>query len=465
MKEHSTFGRGFVTMPRMAFPDDDPFTIGVRFLLGSRAAWDDWEDRGVPLRRGQILLSRGQMARLADWTRDQARHFLEKLVREGWLKRLERVGDRGTIYEIVNYDAIFGIRRNAERAKAGGGTAEIAGSREAGSREAGSAGVPPASPVKGTKSFEAKPSPAAPDDYHQSIATLFRAQVQNRPLKANENALVDAWYDDGIVVSVVLREIENLAERERRRGRGIRSLRYFDAAVREAGAVDRQHREDEEQQAEKDRRHIGWLNEQGIRLPCQVSSDERLENLAGWLARVPERLAQDDVIVDVQPFCDEILALRGRPDSELYDLLDEIDDRLFDTVRASLHGEALREITERFNKNKGWDWSERACDNFRRVLLRETFDMPQISLLGDDALHSPPALVEPSVDKSEKPCHNENRECDKTPRRNPKKIDPEKKCGSTGNASSERRDLTSAKNHATMKIGSAATAALFCLKI
>lgn len=419
MNDDSTFGYGFVTLPRGAARGDDPFTFGMRCILGMRAAWGDWEERGVALKRGQVLLSRNLVASIAGWDRYRARRFLEKLENEGWLRRLRRVGDLGTVYEIPDYDKIFGIAAG----RAGGGGGSLAGSagvppaQEAISSaeamggfasQAGGTPALPALPEPRTASFQPTPPvsglPASDhpvSEYRAPIGELFRSVVQDRPLYPDELRLIDAWDANGLFLETIQGEIHSLAQRERSRGQSIGSLRYFDNAVRQAGAEESLRRQREELEAEEERAHIAWLRENGYLPSRETTDDERLENLVAWLERVPPKFEET---WDVTPFCDEILALRGEDMATIYNTLPGIEDRLMAEVREHVRGQQLEELTKKFQEVRK-PWFDEAVDKrLKHRLMRDYYEIPALSLTDEQALEGPP------LDIGEEACDHENRD-------------------------------------------------------
>ena len=78
-----------------------PFEFWV--WLCFEANWDDNPRHNPPLFRGDLLSTRGKLAKVANWTTSEVRSFLDRVERAGLIKT--RAIGRGTVISIVDYES------------------------------------------------------------------------------------------------------------------------------------------------------------------------------------------------------------------------------------------------------------------------------------------------------------------------------------------------------------------------
>ena len=78
-----------------------PFEFWI--WLCFEANWDDNPRHNPPLFRGDLLSTRGKLAKVANWTTSEVRSFLDRVERAGLIKT--RAIGRGTVISIVDYES------------------------------------------------------------------------------------------------------------------------------------------------------------------------------------------------------------------------------------------------------------------------------------------------------------------------------------------------------------------------
>ena len=78
-----------------------PFEFWI--WLCFEANWDDNPRHNPPLFRGDLLSTRGKLAKVANWTTSEVRSFLDRVERAGLIKT--RAIGRGTVISIIDYES------------------------------------------------------------------------------------------------------------------------------------------------------------------------------------------------------------------------------------------------------------------------------------------------------------------------------------------------------------------------